>query len=154
MFKCLAISAVVSASAINSAAAESVSYCPDLKQVIVLATSKDRFRSITGSPKEGSYHETSLALSGWNDCLLYGATTYTCDSRTFETSADAEQGQAEILRDIKDCVGETWAEAKDRSSANYVVLHHAARPVSITLSTDQTGTRKHVVRLTLFVRRN
>jgi hypothetical protein len=34
------------------------------------------------------------------------------------------------------------------------VLHHAARPVSITLSTDQTDDRKHVVRLIVFVRRN
>jgi hypothetical protein len=33
-------------------------------------------------------------------------------------------------------------------------LHGAARPVAITLSTDQTDTKKHVVRLIVFVLRN
>jgi hypothetical protein len=33
-------------------------------------------------------------------------------------------------------------------------LHDAARPVSITLSTDQTDGKKYVVRLIVFVRRN
>jgi hypothetical protein len=33
-----------------------------------------------------------------------------------------------------------------------VVLHHALRPVSITLSTDQTDDKKHLVHLILFVR--
>ena len=46
------------------------------------------------------------------------------------------------------------AEAAERSSPSYVVLHDAARPVSITLSTDQTDNKKHVVRLIVFVRRN
>src|SRR5215831_16628590 len=41
-----------------------------------------------------------------------------------------------------------------RSSPSYVVLHGAARPVAITLSTDQTDNKKHVVRLIVFVRRN
>jgi hypothetical protein len=33
-------------------------------------------------------------------------------------------------------------------------LHDAARPVAITLSTDQTDGKKYVVRLIVFVRRN
>jgi hypothetical protein len=55
---------------------------------------------------------------------------------------------------MKTCLGAGWSQASDRSSPSYAVLHHAARPVSITLSTDQTDDRKHVVRLIVFVRRN
>jgi hypothetical protein len=46
------------------------------------------------------------------------------------------------------------AEVADSASSSYVVLHSALRPVSITLSTDQTDDKKHVVHLILFVRRN
>jgi hypothetical protein len=34
------------------------------------------------------------------------------------------------------------------------VLHSRVAPISITLSTDQTDSKEHVVRLILFVRRN
>jgi hypothetical protein len=33
-------------------------------------------------------------------------------------------------------------------------LHNMAQPVAITLSTDQSDSKKYVVRLTVFVRRN
>jgi hypothetical protein len=131
-----------------------VSYCADLKRVTALAMTKERFASITGKPRDGNFLETSLALTGWNDCSLYGPGTYTCDSQALATAEAAEQAQAATLRDIMTCLGDAWAEAADRGSAGYVVLHSLVRPVSITLSTDQTDKGEHVVRLILFVRRN
>ena len=129
-------------------------YCPDLKRVAALAMSQERFASITGKPREGNFSDTSLTLSGWHDCALYGNTTYTCDSPEMDTAEEAEKARAAILDQVKACLGAGWAEAAERSSPSYVVLHNAARPVSITLSTDQTDGKKHVVRLIVFVRRN
>jgi hypothetical protein len=129
-------------------------YCPDLKRVTALAMSQDRFASITGKPREGNFSDATLTLAGWQDCVLYGATTYTCDSPGLDSAQAAEQAQADILQQTKTCLGEGWSESADRGSANYVVLHSALRPVSITLSTDQTDDKKHVVRLIMFVRRN
>jgi hypothetical protein len=77
-----------------------------------------------------------------------------CDSAALDSAQAAQQAQAEILQQAKACLGEGWSEAPDRGSANYVVLHSALRPVSITLSTDQTDDKKHVVRLIMFVRGN
>ena len=136
------------------AGSEAPSYCSDLQRVTGLAMTRERFASIAGKPREGNFLETSLALTGWNNCALYGAATYTCDSPALGSAQDAEQAQAELLRQIKACLGEGWAEATDRSSPNYVVLHHALRPVSITLSTDQTDEGRHLVHLNVFVRRN
>jgi len=135
-------------------ASEPPSYCSDLQRVISLAMTRERFASIAGKPREGNFLETSLALTGWNNCALYGAATYTCDSPALGSAQEAERTQAELLRQIKACLGEGWAEAADRSSPIYVVLHNALRPVSITLSTDQTDDRRHVVHLNVFVRRN
>jgi len=115
---------------------------------------KERFASIAGRPRAGSYVGTSLVLAGWKDCSLYGAATYTCDSPEMDTAEEAEKARATILDQVKSCLGAGWAEAAERSSPSYVVLHNAARPVSITLSTDQTDGKKHVVRLIVFVRRN
>jgi hypothetical protein len=70
-----------------------------------------------------------------------------------DTAEEAEKARAAILDQVKACLGAGWAEAAERSSPSYVVLH-AARPVSITLSTDQTDNKTHVVRLIVFVRRN
>jgi hypothetical protein len=129
-------------------------YCADLEQAAALAMSKERFTSIAGRSGDGNFVESKLVLTGWNDCSLYGAATYTCDSRPVATAQEAEEAQASILREVQACLGEAWTEAKDRSSAGYVVLHHAQRPVSITLSTDQTEKAQHVVRLMIFVRRS
>ena len=96
----------------------------------------------------------SLVLAGWKDCSLYGAATYTCNSAEMDTAEEAEEARRDILDQVKSCLGAGWAEAAERSSPSYVVLHNAARPVSITLSTDQTDSKRHVVRLTVFVRRN
>jgi hypothetical protein len=133
---------------------QAVAYCADLKRVTALAMTKERFASIAGRPRDGNFLETSLALTGWNDCSLYGPGTYTCDSQALATAQATEPAQAATLRDIMTCLGEGWAEAADRGSTGYVVLHSLARPVSITLSTDRTDKGEHVVRLILFVRRN
>jgi hypothetical protein len=136
----------------QGAPAPAVPYCPDLQRVAELAMSKERFAAIAGSPRQGNFLDTKLALTGWSNCSLYGTNTYTCDSPEVETAAAAEHAQAELLQQMKTCLGEGWSEATDRSSAAYVVLHHALRPVSITLSTDQTDDKKHLVHLILFVR--
>jgi hypothetical protein len=46
-----------------------------------------------------------------------------------------------------------WAETKGRSSRGYGVLRHATGPACITLSLDETGDKKHVVRFILFIRK-
>jgi hypothetical protein len=86
--------------------------------------------------------------------LSLWAGTYTCDSPGLTSARAAEQAQAETLREIAACFGDSWTEAHERSSANYVALHSRAAPLSITLSTDQSEKGGHVVRLILFVRRN
>jgi hypothetical protein len=159
MMKIVLILALASASWPGTSLAQDVgsqvvSYCADLKRVAALAMTKERFASITGNARDGNFLDTSLALRGWNDCSLYGPGTYTCDSQALETAKAAEQAQAATLRDVRTCLGDAWAEAADRGSANYVVLHSLARPVSITLSTGQTDKGEHVVRLILFARRN
>jgi hypothetical protein len=138
----------------QDAGSQAIPYCADIKQVTALAMTRDRFASITGKPRDGSFLDTKLQLTGWNDCSLYGPGTYTCDSQALDTAEAAEKAQAATLRDIKTCLGNGWTEAADRGSANYVVLHSLIRPVSITLSTDQTDKNEHVVRLILFVRKN
>jgi hypothetical protein len=134
--------------------AGAVAYCSDLKRVAALAMSQEKFTSIAGKPREGNFSDATLTLAGWQDCALYGAATYTCDSAALDSAQAAEQAQADILQQTKACLGEGWSEAADRASPSYVVLHSALRPVSITLSTDQTDDKKHVVHLILFVRRN
>jgi hypothetical protein len=131
----------------------SVPYCAELKQVVALAMTKGRFGSIAGTPREGNFRATSVNLAGWQDCSLYGASTYTCESPALDSAEAAERAQADILKDVKACLGTEWSEAEDRSSRSYVVLHHALRPVSITLSTDETADKRHIVHLILFVRR-
>jgi hypothetical protein len=148
----LALMSVPTATGAQHTSSRPVSYCSDLKRVEELATTKERFASIAGKPREGHFVDTSLALAGWKDCSLYGAGTYTCDSPALDNTADVEKAQAEILQQIKACLGGAWSEAADRSSPGYVVLHASRQPVSITLSWDQTADGKHVVRLILFVR--
>ncbi|MGA7487441.1 MAG: hypothetical protein WBW74_10965 [Xanthobacteraceae bacterium] len=138
----------------QDAGVPAAAYCDDLKRVAGLAMTEERFISIAGRPREGNFRETSLALAGWTNCALYGAGTYTCDSPALGSAEDAERAQAAILRQIKACLGAGWAEAAARSSSDYVVLHSALRPVSITLSTDETDDDKHLIHLTMFVRRN
>jgi len=138
----------------QSARSQAPSYCFDLSQIVDLAVTKERFASITGRPRPGDFRDTKLVLTGWKDCSLYGAATYTCDSAEMDTAEQANEARRDILDDVKSCLGAGWTEAAERSSPSYVVLQNAARPVSITLSADQTDSKRHVVRLTVFVRRN
>ena len=138
----------------QTARSQAPPYCFDLSRVVDLAMTNERFASIAGRPRQGSFLHTSLVLADWKDCSLYGAATYTCDSPEMDTAEEAEKARAAILDQVKACLGAGWAEAAERSSPSYVVLHDAARPVLITLSTDQTDGKKHVVRLIVFVRRN
>ena len=149
----LVLVALTATSWAQKAASQTASYCDDLKRVAALAMSQERFASITGKPRQGNFSDATLTLTGWQDCALYGATTYTCDSISLNSAQAAEQAQADTLQQVKACLGEGWSESPYRGSANYVVLQSALRPVSITLSTDETDDNKHVVRLILFVRR-
>ncbi len=150
----LAFASSAATASAQDVGSEAVPYCADLKRIADLAVAREGFASITGQPREGNFFETSVALAGWKECSLYGPATYTCDSRELGTAQDAEKVQATTLREIKTCLGPAWAEAKDRSSSSYAVLHHTQRPVSITLSADETDKRAHVVHLIVFVRRN
>jgi hypothetical protein len=138
----------------QSARSQAPPYCFDLTRIVDLAVTKERFASIAGRPRPGDFRDTSLILAEWKDCSLYGAATYTCDSAEMDTAAAADEARLDILDQVKSCLGAGWAEAAERTSPSYVVLHNATRPVSITLSTDQTDSKRHVVRLTIFVRRN
>jgi len=129
-----------------------VAYCAELKRLAALAATKERFAAIAAQPRRGNFRDTSLTLTGWRDCELYGARTYACDSREWNTLAEAETAQATFMQDIKDCLGDAWSKVEDRSSPGYGVLHDVQHPISITLSLDRTDDMKHVVRFILFIR--
>jgi hypothetical protein len=150
----LALASLPATALAQSTRAPAPPYCFDLSRIVDLALTKERFASIAGRPRPGDFRDTRLVLAGWKDCSLYGAATYTCDSAEMDTADQADEARRDLLEDVKSCLGAGWAEAADRSSPSYVVLQNAARPVSITLSTDQTDSKRHVVRLTVFVRRN
>jgi hypothetical protein len=144
---------VPAAARAQEVASQPAPYCADLKRVTFLAVTRDRFASIAGKPREGEFRDTSLPLTGWKDCALYGPATYTCDSQDLKSAKDAETAQASMAREIIGCLGSHWAELKDRSSPAYLVLHPASGPLSITLSLDQTDKGQYTVRFTLFLRR-
>ena len=130
--------------------AEEPAYCRELQQIVSLATTKERFSSITGASREGSFASTRLSLSGWSDCALYGSRTYTCDSMRIRSEPEAERALQTIVGEIRACLGTAWSEVRDRSSASYVDLH-GLDAVSITLNTDRLD-EDFVVRLTMFLR--
>ena len=68
------------------------------------------------------------------------------------TAADVEAAQSRAVHEVKACLGEAWAEIKDRSSAGYVVLHPATGNASITLSIDEKDNKQDVVRHIVFLR--
>jgi hypothetical protein len=150
----LALASLPATALAQSARSPVPPYCFDLSRIVDLAVTKERFASIAGRPRPGDFRDAKLVLAGWRDCSLYGAATYTCDSAEMDTAEQADEARRDLLEDVKSCLGAGWAEAADRSSPSYVVLQNAARPVSITLSTDQTDSKRQVVRLTVFVRRN
>ena len=138
----------------QSARSQTPPYCFDLSRIVDLAVTKERFASIEGRPRQGDFRDATVVLSDWKDCSLYGAATYTCDSAEIESAEEAEKARSAVLGQVRSCLGAGWSEAVERSNPNYVVLHDAARPVAITVSTDQTDSKKYVVRLIVFVRRN
>ena len=148
------IAGLPAAALAQSARPQTPPYCFDLSRIVDLAVTKDRFASIAGRPRQGDFRDTNVVLAGWKDCSLYGAASYTCESAEMESADEAAKAKSAILRQVKSCLGAGWSETADRSNPSYVVLRNAARPVSITLSTDQTDNKKHVVRLIVFVRRN
>jgi hypothetical protein len=108
-------------------------YCSDLKRVADLAMTNERFASISVKPRDGNFSDSNLALTGWNDCSVYGARIYTCDTQPTGTAQEAQQAQEKVFHCIQACLGNSsWAEAKDRSSLGFIVLHHADQPVSMT----------------------
>jgi len=136
----------------SAKSSDAIRYCSDLRQVTMLAAGRSRFSSIAGKERHGNFRDTSLSLPGWKDCSLYGDRTYTCDSAELLSRETAEAAQSSTLAELKICLGAGWSEALDRSSPNYVVLHSAGPPVSITLSTDETEHKQHVVRIIVFRR--
>jgi hypothetical protein len=154
MIFALVLASLPGIAAAQGAAPEAPPYCSELQRIATLAATKERFASIAGKPREGNFLDTSLTLTGWSNCALYGSATYTCDSRELNSAQHAEQAQSDVLQEIKSCLGEGWVIAPERASPSYVVLHDVMRPISITLSTDETADRKHVVHLIMFVRKN
>lgn len=139
-------------SGLGGAAFADTAWCPDLKRVIDLTVTKEKFAYIAGAPREGDFRETTMPLAGWRDCSLYGARNYICESQGFKTAAEAEKALAGLVAEVADCLGDAWSKDESRSSSVYAVLHSAQDPAAITLGTDRAGDGRHVVRLTLFVR--
>ncbi len=139
-------------SAIGGQAFADAAYCPDLQRVTALAATRDKFAAIAGQPREGNFLDTTLSLTDWRDCSLYGSRSYTCDSQAFATPDEAEKALASVVDEMRDCLGDGWIEDKSRSSSVYVVLQNAQIAASMTLSTDVTDRKEHVVRLILFLR--
>src|SRR5882672_6676151 len=94
----------VAALALSAGAArtqpDTVPYCDNLKQVILLAASREKFASIATKPRDGNFSDASLTLTGWKGCSVYGSRTYTCDSEALKTADEAETAQADIVQDI------------------------------------------------------
>ena len=154
-FNAAVISVTMIAAVTVSIAEEGIiPYCSELKRVSDLAATNERFASISVRPREGNFVEPSIVLAGWSDCTVYGTRTFTCDSQPFRTAGDAEQAQIRIGWEVLTCLGQTWAEAKSRSSPGFMVLQHTGHPISVTLSLDQTEHKQYMVRLILFTRSN
>jgi hypothetical protein len=99
-------------------AEELPSYCAALREVTALVQAKERFKSIIGKPREGSFLETTLPLPGWADCSFYGARTYTCDSHPIDTTAEAGRAFERTFGEVKGCLREGWAEDASRQGTN------------------------------------
>ena len=66
---------------IGGAAFAAPAWCPDLKRVVDLTVTKDKFAYVAGRPREGDFRDTTMPLAGWRDCSLYRTRTYLCESR-------------------------------------------------------------------------
>jgi hypothetical protein len=144
---------LMSALAAAPALAEEPQGCADLQQVVRLAAAADKFASITGKVREGSFHETSRPLTGWKDCTIYGDRTYACNSEDIATAQAAEAELNSVVRQVNACFGEGWwINDPARTSPLYVVLHHPIGLATMTISTDEDKKNVHVVRLIMFLR--
>src|SRR5262245_6270250 len=132
--------------------ASAVAYCPELKRIVTLALTKEKFSAIAGAPREGNFLDTTLPLTGWKSCSLYGARTYTCDFGSYGSAEEATKIQAVIVDEITACLGEGWVGDDERSSPVYAIVRSSRIPVSMTIATNAEGSDGHVVRLTLFLR--
>jgi hypothetical protein len=128
-------------------------YCADLDRIAGLAATTAKFSAITGEAREGDFSDTTVPLTGWADCSVYGPRTYTCDSATFKTPEETEQAIERTALQIAACPTSAWRRRQPLSSPSYVVLSNSTAPVSITLSTAQTDNHEFLVRLILFARR-
>src|SRR5258708_38669613 len=97
MILVLALAGSMAATLAQDVGSQATSYCPDLKQIVALAMTKERFASISGKSRDGNFLDTSLPLRCWKDCSLYGPGTYTCDSQDLRTAQEAENAQASEL---------------------------------------------------------
>jgi hypothetical protein len=154
MISAVVLAAWVTTGLAQDAPSEVIAYCSDLKRVTMLALAGNQFASITGKSREGNFRDTTLPLTDWNNCALYGATTYTCDSQELKTSQDAEDALSKTTDQILRCLAGAWVEIKDRSSPVYAVLHPTRGAASITLSIDENDKKEFIVGLTLFLRRS
>src|SRR5262249_37844652 len=124
----VALASLAAIASAQDARSQAPPYCFDLTRVVDLAMTKERFASIAGRPRQGSYVGTSLVLAGWKDCSLYGAATYTCDSPQMDTAEEAEKARAAILDQVKACLGAGWGEGAQGTAPHQVVLDGAAAP--------------------------
>jgi hypothetical protein len=147
----LALGSALGLWGLGGSALADAAWCPDLARVTDLAAT-NKLAYIGGPPRQGSFRDTTMPLAGWRDCSLYGARTYTCDSRGFETREQAAAALAALVTEVTACLGEGWSTEDSRSSPVYVVVRNERDAVSMTLSADQADDGGHVVRLTLFVR--
>src|SRR5215216_6312656 len=90
----------------NSGGSNGIAYCPDLKHIIALALTQEKFAAIARNPRDGDFLETSILLTGWKDCSLYGSRTYTCDSQDLTSVEEVARVQTVIVNEIKSCLGE------------------------------------------------
>jgi len=139
---------------VNAAAQEGVPYCAELERIAGLASTTEKFSAIAGRPRDGDFSDTTLPLSGWVDCSVYGPRTYSCDSVSFGSTAAAEQAIEHAAQQIAACTGGVWRRRPQQSSPSYQILTHAKAPVSMTLSTAESGADSFVVRLIVFTRRD
>ena len=112
--------------------AEEAPYCADLQQVVRLAAASDKFASITGNVREGSFYETSRPLPGWRDCTIYGDNTYACHSEDIATTETAEGRLNSVVEQVNACFGEGWwINDQLRTSLLYVVLRRPLPTLTI-----------------------
>ena len=147
----LALTAVIATAPLQ---ADEAPYCADLQHVVRLAAASDKFASITGNVREGSFYETSRPLRGWRDCTIYGDKTYACHSEDITTAEAAEGRLNSVVQQVNICFGEGWwVNDQVRTSLLYVVLHHPVGLATMTISTDEDRKNAHVVRLIMFLAR-